>query len=485
MKQLSIGIGGFGIVGKGYVRYLAKHGLTYFQDRYSIHESVTLEKLVIWDEKEIGAQDKADVLNLFPNVIFCDGNKTFFADFAGKCNYVLVSSGVSRAKTGEQPGDLISELDIFAYHYKKPTIAITGALGKTTITTLIHGLFNGVANKTIALGGNIGIPVLDLVNDQKDWAVLELSSFQLARNQNYAPKLAVWNNLYPNHLDWHGTMDDYFDCKFAILEHQSSSDVAILNESFFLNPSWAEKFQNLKSQIYLVASDENLNEVSISLKSYHRIYKKNNQLMCARIEQGELIEEQSLVALDKLPRITFEQNWFYVVATLFLAGVDMDSLVDKLADTQFSSSLLQQHAQAHRVELCKTINGVDFYNDSKSTLPQATIAAIEKLALNNRPIIVMLGGLDKGVDRMPFVQKMLNNPLIKTVYYFGKQMDLFPMCKVFPTLENALGDVFINMVSGDQVLFSPSGASYDFFSNYQHRGNFFKELVENKARCLK
>lgn len=490
MSKLTIGIGGFGIVGKGYVRYLAKHGVKYFQDRYTIHGTLELENLIIWDEKEISQQDRQEVLNRFPNVIFCDGNKTSFAAFAAQCSYILISSGVSRTKTGEHPEALINELDIFSYHLKKPTIAITGSLGKTTVTALIHGLFNAVENlsstkKTMALGGNIGIPVLDLVDDENDWAVLELSSFQLARNKNYAPTIALWNNLYPNHLDWHGIMDDYFDCKFFILKHQSASDSAVLNESFFLNSRWAAHFAHIKSRVYLVASDGSFNGLTIPLKSYHRVYKKNDELMLARIEQGLLVEEQTLIDLGKLPRITFENNWVYVVTALFLAGIDMKLLIDVLKDEQFTWSLLQRHAQAHRVEHCKMINGVDFYNDSKSTLPQATQAAIEKLALNNRPITVILGGLDKGVDRTSFVQKMLDDPRIKEVYYFGNQMDLFPACKTFPTLEEAMNDVFMQMASGDQVLFSPSGASYDFFSNYQHRGNFFKELVENKARCLK
>ena len=132
----------------------------------------------------------------------------------------------------------------------------------------------------------------------------------------------------------------------------------------------------------------------------------------------------------------------------------------------------------HRVRHCATVRGVAFYDDSKSTVAEATYAAAERLADSGRPMIIILGGLGKGADRswlMPALEKLDN---VKQIFCFGPECAVFPGAKACDTLEAVMDGVDDIMLPGDLVLFSPSGSSFDFFKNYEHRGQIFEGLVK-------
>jgi UDP-N-acetylmuramoylalanine--D-glutamate ligase len=164
----------------------------------------------------------------------------------------------------------------------------------------------------------------------------------------------------------------------------------------------------------------------------------------------------------------------FACAALFIAGYDLSVFTDPL----YSACLNKLAFDPHRVEHFLTRHGIEFYDDSKATIIQATEAACNFLAAKKRPIILIVGGTSKGVDRTLFIQKIAKHPAIKRILCFGKECSLFKECTSFATLHEVVHEVMKIASPGDSVLFSPSGASYDLFSNYQERGKSFKALVE-------
>ncbi|MFA6527678.1 MAG: hypothetical protein WCT20_04605, partial [Candidatus Babeliales bacterium] len=191
-----------------------------------------------------------------------------------------------------------------------------------------------------------------------------------------------------------------------------------------------------------------------------------------QIVDRKVVGQTRVCNLVHLPPITFIENWMQVLAALYFLRADIGSLEAVLAS---GVDLLDDHH--HRVEHFATINGVDFYEDSKSTVIQATQAAVGRLALQHRPLVVILGGMSKGVDRRPLMEYLKTVSEVKKVCCFGSECGAFVGAVCCATLDAIVNDIKATMRPGDIVLFSPSGASFDFFDNYKHRGQVFKELV--------
>ncbi len=207
-----IGIWGLGKVGKSTIRFFSENGL-----------------LSLLEAKELSKDDRSFCELHNVNVIRQNGNtvKTFLQNN----DVILASPGIDLEPYPNYKHKFITELDLFALHFNKPTIAITGSLGKTTVTYLLHQLLNP---STTALGGNIGIPMLDIIqqNNVKQ-AILEVSSFQLELSKQFAPDLAIWTNFYPNHLDRHKTLKDYFNAKYKLLEFQNKTQQTLVPIELF------------------------------------------------------------------------------------------------------------------------------------------------------------------------------------------------------------------------------------------------------------
>lgn len=392
------GVWGYGIGGVAAVEFLCLYGI-----KPVVFDAKPLSEPVIKQLRERG-------VIIAPSLDF----------FLQTCDVIIPSPGIDLRGYVQYAHKWLAELDLFMQFAQKPIIAVTGSLGKTTVTHTIGTVLER-AGKTVLVGGNIGVGLCSLLNRQEgvDYLVLEVSSFQLEYCTIFRPHVAVWTNFYPNHLDRHGTLDAYFAAKANLLVRQGAADHAIV---------WAELYEQLQK---LVVAPRHWITVT---------------------ENG------------------YAQNRRYVQAVMDALGVAVT-----VTESEVGGSL------EHRLEFVRQINGIDFYNDSKSTVPQATLAALDRLA--GRPIILLLGGLSKGVDRRVLIEQLVGR--VKLVICVGAESaQLCAWCALYgipcegvPQFDESVKIAYTEGESGDVVLLSPSGSSFDLFSNYQHRGAVFKQLV--------
>jgi len=419
----TIGIWGYGRVGKAAAQFLLERGAT----------------ITIYDEKPIQAPTSMQIAKSVEQLFESD--------------YLLPSPGVdTQAYRTQYKGKWLCELDLFHKHFHKPIIAISGSVGKTTVTHLLAQALAAAGWRVEAIG-NIGVPCLDIVKqqDELDAVVLEVSSFQLEFAKSCAPDLAIWTNLYPNHLDRHGSMQDYFEAKSHLIRYQTKEQSALLP---------AELHQGLHD-IHLKSSLSFFGKAP-KIPNYPFFSIENQEIHLQNRDTTT-----SIIPLRDLDQSVFPINWLMVYAALHLLKVTPQPLAIKPI--------------SHRLELVATIAGVTFYNDSKSTTPASTQAALATLAAPRT--ILFLGGLSKGIDRSPLIQSLQNTPL--QVICFGKEAALLhQQCTAlqipshsFATLDEAFQLCTMITQPNDCVLFSPAGSSFDLFENYEKRGEEFKALV--------
>lgn len=455
---MRIAIIGFGVVGKSLLAFLTSE-----QGRNFVQAT----DLLVWDGRPFIHDEEKIIISAGAQPVSSDcvtlGEIMTIVDLA------FVSPGVNMNRYKQHAHKIVCELDLFSRFFDKKTIGITGSLGKTTTTKLL-GVLAGTFKKT-AVGGNIGLGMLDLVaqRESTDLAVLELSSFQLEFSKTWAPDIAIWTNCFANHLDRHETMQAYTEAKLNILAHQREDQVALLSTSLFdgeVGQILASQLPTIKSQLYLVGA---LELDRLPVQNFNSITVEDGLVVLSKGAQGLVTSKTVLCAVADLPKVTFLDNWLHVLGALHILGADLSKVI---SGEVFSLD------NEHRCEFVQTIRGVDFYNDSKATVIQSTQAAVNRLAANNRPIILILGGLGKGVDRSPLLEILKNIPNVKKIYCFGKECSVFaPSATCYSTLEEVMADVAKIMESGDQVLLSPSGTSYDLYKNYEERGRAFKNLV--------
>lgn len=430
IENKKIGIWGLGVVGKSLVRFFASRGTT-----------------VQVMEKKILNQEEIDLLH--KNAIKYIPEKHVDHFFENN-DYVFVSPGIDFRPYRHFAYKIITELDLFYLYFKKPIIAITGTVGKTTITTLLAQSLQH-ARLRIASAGNIGMGLLDIIDMQEslDYAVIEVSSFQLEYTRYFAPHFAIITNIYPNHLDRHDSFESYVYAKLQIIKHGSAHQQILAHASIApLMQPFAQR-----STFFSVTKIDNVSPL---------FFVKEN-IMC--FYDGNLVSQ--LCSLQNVPGILIENQLCIASALLLLS----------LSVNHFASDFVPIE---HRMEYVASISGVQFYNDSKATIPQATLQALASLP---KPIILFLGGLSKGIHREPFVAQLKNS--VRYILCFGaeaKKLSLF--CRKysissipFDTLEEAFAFCASIMRKGDAILFSPSGSSYDLFVDYKARGKRFKELV--------
>lgn len=437
-----IGIWGFGIVGKAALRYFTQQKIP----------------TTIFAAQELSAQEKNLIMASQSN-LWTQEVTTFLQNH----DFVIPSPGIDLRDFSDYKRKFITELDILSSAITKKTIAITGTVGKTSITHLLSTLIQN--NKKVLTGGNIGIGMLELLHnqDQAEIIVLELSSFQLEYNRFFAPDLAIWTNFYPNHLDRHTTLDDYFDAKYKIIEYQKENQQALIPLNL------AEKIQaknKHRSIIHYFSPQKPSSKQLDFLSQNGSIF----WLSDVALVQSSKTETKTVFPLHKFPQNSFIENWMIIIAALSLHAIPLISLSHTIITLP-----------EHRIEKIITHRGIDFYNDSKSTIMESTHAAVEKL--QGKPIIVLVGGLSKGIDRSAALASLKNK--IKFIIFFGSEAELLHQAAqkhkissyAFSTLEESVHHVLHTAQAGDQVLLSPGGSSYDLFHNYEERGKRFKELV--------
>ena len=345
----------------------------------------------------------------------------------------------------------VGDVELFAQCAEAPVIAITGSNGKSTVTVLLGKILQHAGRKA-AVGGNIGVPVLELLNDHEhDIYVLEISSFQLETTWSLNPVIATVLNVAADHMDRYANLDDYIACKARVF---SGSGSMLLNAD---DPATDTFMINGRQQIFFGSGMPDGHNYGLS---------RVDERLCL------LRGAEVLMMADEVP-LAGQHNLLNVLAAWALAssvGVDDRLIKEAVADFK---------GLPHRMERLASINGVDWINDSKGTNVGATVAAIKGL---DRPVILIAGGIAKDADFSPLREVMGRH--IKAVILLGRDAGKIADVLAGEAPINMAGDMddavrkAAEMAhAGDAVLLSPACASFDMYQNFEHRGDDFRRCV--------
>lgn len=377
-------------------------------------------------------------------------------------DYVLKNPGIKLdhpicLKSKELGIRVVSEVDV-AYNFLKEKnvqiIGITGSNGKTTTTTLIYE-FLKEHNADVLLGGNIGYPVCSLVEKSKEGTilVLEISGHQMHDCYDFKTNVSVMTNLTEVHIDHFKTYEFYKEMKARIFRHHTENDIAIYNIG---NEDVVDKVKDIKSNKISFTAQNGFNS-DLCLKNDAIYY--NDELIIKTSDimlQGNHNYENIMCAIAATKNYGVTNEEIFNVLNVF-GGVE------------------------HRIEFVRSVNGVDFYNDSKATNVKST-----QIALNafNKPTILLLGGLDRGHSFDDLEEYLKNTKLIvcygetkNRIKDFANKLNI--ECKVLDILEEATYEAYNNSNEGDVILLSPACASWDQYKSFEERGNVFKTVVNS------
>jgi len=356
---------------------------------------------------------------------------------------------------------VIGELELAARFLKGKTLAITGSNGKTTTTALVGEILEKAGLPTL-VGGNIGVPVVALIDQSTNetWSVLEVSSFQLESTERFHPKIAVILNITPDHLDRHGSFENYALAKERIFAAQHEDDAVVLNAD---NARAAQAAARSVAKVYFFSLEHSV-------------------LQGAWVEEGFVVyrpgKDQPIEKIMPLSGIPLKgahnvENVLAAVCAARLAGASAE---------QIRAAVESFQAVEHRLEYVATINGVEFYNDSKATNVDATLKAVASFS---KGIHLILGGKDKNSDYSQLAQLLRERA--RAIYTIGSaaakiESQLRGVVPILAceTLENAVSAAGSAARPGEVVLLAPACSSFDQFENYEQRGKVFKELVNER-----
>ncbi|WP_458397493.1 UDP-N-acetylmuramoyl-L-alanine--D-glutamate ligase [Anaerotignum sp.] len=404
----------------------------------------------------------ADVLNLENEgiVLYTGANPD---DIACEQDIIVLSPGIPCdlpfIAAAEAAGvSVISEVELAYGLTECPITAITGTNGKTTTTTLTGEIMKAVYGNT-AVVGNIGIPYSEEVErlTEKDWVVAEISSFQMEKAKEFHPHISAVLNITPDHLNRHKTMEVYIAMKERVFEKQTAEDFCILNYGDEACRKMADK---TAAKVFFFSSSEKLEE-GIYLDG------ENIEVRWNGINET-LINVNDLQILG----VHNHENVMAAAAMAICANIPLDII----------RSVLKSFAGVeHRIEYVATVDGVDYYNDSKGTNVDASIRAV--LAMK-KPIVLIGGGYDKGGSFDEWTQLFPGR--VKHLVLIGvtapkvrESAEKFGFTAISDceTFKEAVDLCREKAEDGDCVLLSPACASWGMFDNYEQRGDMFKEQV--------
>ena len=357
-----------------------------------------------------------------------------------------------------------SEMELFFDLCPCPIYAVTGSDGKTTTTTIIARFWEAQGKK-VFLGGNIGVPLLPRIGQMgpEDVAVAELSSFQLI-SMRRSPDVAVVTNVAPNHLDVHGTMEEYIDSKKNIFLHQSGCSRTVLNQDNDITAGF----------LPLVRGEA----VTFSRKGSVRrgAWLREDGMICVRDRKGEteLLHKDQI----RIPGIHNVENYLAAISAVW---------------GQVSPEVIVRVARSfggveHRIEFVRELDGVKWYNDSIATSPTRTMAGLDSFPGN---LVLLAGGYDKKIPFEPMVPKILEK--VRVLILCGATADKIRQAVTshpdydparLPILEAKTLDEAVQIARrearpGDIVSLSPACAAFDQFVDFEARGRYFKQLVQS------
>ncbi len=413
-------------------------------------------KIVITDLKEQKEEIVKELEALNIKIIISNHQEELVND---SFDYVIKNPAIRRdnaavIKAKELGIPVINEIEASYYFLPKDVkiITITGSNGKTTTTTMVYELLKH-SSHTVHVGGNIGIPLSSFVEDIKpnDILVLEISDHQLCDMYHFKSDISVLTNLSETHIDFHGSYEIYKQTKKKIFNHHTEKDIAILNKS--------------NIDVMNLTKDIEDQKIYFSSTEVADAYLKNNQI----IYNGEAI-------LDcKDIRVKGNHNYENIMVAIIIAK--MFSITNEQIKDFFSKFV----GVEHRIEYVKTVNGRQFYNDSKSTNNTATITALKSF---KDPTILLMGGLDRNIS-FDEISHYLNH--VKAIICFGEtKYKLEEFAKknhkevfVVNTLTEATKKAYEISNQGDIILLSPACASWDQYPDFETRGNEFKTIINH------
>ena len=366
-----------------------------------------------------------------------------------------------------------------AYRYSKGRlIAITGTNGKTTTTALTGHIMkdwyedHGIDGKVYVVG-NIGDPYTEIAlkTGENDTVVLEVSSFQLETIEEFHPQISAILNITPDHLNRHHTMEAYSACKEAIAKNQSSDEFCILNHEDERLRAFAS--ERLKAGACFFSS---AGAIDAADKPAVNLYEEDGKIYAVRRDPGELNMGSVQRLMDihdmKLLGTHNVENVMAAIAMCTVAGVPMERII---------SSVCSFDAVEHRIEYTATVNGVDYYNDSKGTNPDAAIKGIQAMV---KKTVLIGGGYDKQSEYDEWIDSF--DGKVTYLILLGQTAEKIKKCAeahgfknivMVSDMEEAVKKAHELAGPGEAVLLSPACASWGMFKNYEERGRIFKELV--------
>ncbi|WP_026666910.1 UDP-N-acetylmuramoyl-L-alanine--D-glutamate ligase [Butyrivibrio sp. AE2005] len=351
-----------------------------------------------------------------------------------------------------------SEIEL-AYNFAKgKLVAITGTNGKTTTTTLVGEIMKAHFKSSYVVG-NIGVSYAESALEMKEDTVTvgEISSFQLEAVDNFHAQVSAILNITPDHLNRHHTMECYAEMKQNITNNQTKEDTCVLN---YDNPYTREFGEKCPAKVVFFSTSEKLKD---------GFYLDGEEIFMSIA--GEAVKVMNIHDMNLVGMCNVE-NAMAAIAMAVAMGVPFSTILRVVREFK---------AVEHRIEFVATKNGVDYYNDSKGTNPDAAIQGIKAMS---KPTILIGGGYDKGSEYDEWIENF--GDTVKMLVLIGQTKEKIAECAqkhgfnkfVFKdTFEEALEYCSANAKEGEAVLLSPACASWDMFPNYETRGKKFKEYV--------
>lgn len=365
---------------------------------------------------------------------------------------------------------ITTEINLFVERCRARSVGVTGSVGKSTTTAMIgHVLERALPGRRVRVGGNLGISLLDELPEirDEDVVVLELSSFQLERTPlvRWSPHIAVITNLSPNHLDWHGSFEAYAGAKFNIAKFQIAARDAVV-----LHAELESEYRRRYGENQRVWKFEMCRAYEGASAIYARSEPRGEQHEFEQIEHAthRTIGAHHLV----VPGTHNRMNAAAACAVATVMGVDREHARE---------AILSFTGLPHRLQHVAERDGVAYYNDSKSTTPEAAITAMNAI---DSPLLLILGGYDKCIDLAPAIERAAEKAKFTAcVGQTGMSIrdalrGLGADAEYFDTFEAAVHECGRRAAAGDVVLLSPACASWGMFSDYRERGDLFTRLVQ-------
>ena len=380
-------------------------------------------------------------------------------EFIDKVNFAILSPSVPPEaeilkKLKERNISYFSDIEYCSFFDREKMIAITGTNGKTTTTALVSYILSKKFNAPYC--GNIGISPMEYMDKHVDYYVIEASSFQLYYSKSFAPKIGVFCNLTPDHILWHKSMENYFEAKANMFRNMDENSFAVLN----YDDKYTKKLgEEIKAKVYYFSSYRQDIE--------NCIYQDNDKIIFNN-EEIININELQIVGKHNI------QNAMCAILCAIITGIDIETIKDALRNFR---------AIEHRLEFIRSIEGTQYYNDSKATNPEASIVAINSFP--NKKVVLIAGGRDKKTSLDDFVEAVKKN--ISKVVLIGEATKRFKdeLTKkgYLNTVNSRTLEEAIDIASLDRpdvVLLSPACASFDMFDSYEKRGDAFRNYVLSK-----